>query len=568
VTDDLNRPGTPRNEKPSDRGGATERGGAGIAPGIGEQLRLVVAIARRNVLIGLICVVVVPIGAYVWAKNKDATYEATTTVVLNRQNVADQVNGVQGLGSSPQSFQQILVTQTQIARTPTVVEGAISAAGAAARGLSRTEFLGRSTVRVGRSTDLLRFSVRADTVPAAKRLSVAYGRAYLDYRVSLDTQGLRAAITDAQRAVASARAQGTRGRELTATLTSRLNQLQSRAALQSANAQIVAGPADADQVAPRPKRDAFFGFVLGILLAIAIAVLRYVFDTKVSSAEQVEGILEVPTLAHIDLPREATTGETGVLMLSPGQSVAAESFRLLRANITFGLQTHRVKVLMVTSALPGEGKSTTIANLAVAFALSGKRVALVDLDLRRPTAGERFGLPQGAGLTSVVVGDAPFEEALRKIDLPATGRGVDPGELYVLPSGPCPPDPSEFVSGEAVETLFERLRSEFDLVLVDAPPLVGVSDATIASRMIDAAVACVRVGFADRVTLTELGRALQRAEILTLGVAVLGRSSANRGGAYYYSSVYATASNAAAKDAESAVGEGSSKDGTPPKINA
>jgi non-specific protein-tyrosine kinase len=200
-----------------------------------------------------------------------------------------------------------------------------------------------------------------------------------------------------------------------------------------------------------------------------------------------------------------------------------------------------VRTIMVTSALEREGKSTTVANLAVAFARAGKRVALVDLDLRRPVLARFFGL-KGPGLTNVALGHAPLEEALTQIviaDPPPLRRRAAPagggngngnrtgelsGLLEVLPSGPIPPDPGEFVSSPALGVTLQALRERCDVVLVDAPQSLRVGDAIALSSRVDGIVVVARSKALRRQTLAELNRQLATMGAPALGLVVTGEA--------------------------------------------
>lgn len=146
----------------------------------------------------------------------------------------------------------------------------------------------------------------------------------------------------------------------------------------------------------------------------------------------------------------------------------SESFRVLRTNMQYVEVDHDQKVFVVSSSLPSEGKTTTAANLAITLALANQRVALVECDLRRPLIANRLGLDDGVGTTSVLIGKVHLRDALQK---------YTDTDLWVLSSGPIPPNPSELLQSNAMEKLLGQLRDEFDIVILDAPPLLPVTDA-------------------------------------------------------------------------------------------
>ena len=238
------------------------------------------------------------------------------------------------------------------------------------------------------------------------------------------------------------------------------------------------------------------------------------------------------------------------MIIEEPASVEAEAFRMLRTNIDFAGIDRDTRSILVTSAVEEEGKSTTIANLAVAEARSGKRVVLVDLDLRRPRIEKFFRLEGRPGLTNVILGHASVDEATAHIAisnaerkngrtlqsttgnvLNGNGNGSGNGHpsldglLDVIPAGPIPPDPGEFVATAALARLLETLSNRYDLVLIDAPPLLRVGDAlTLASR-VSSLMIVSSLPAAKRHLLTELRRVLETCPTRPLGFVLTGPQS-------------------------------------------
>jgi non-specific protein-tyrosine kinase len=240
-------------------------------------------------------------------------------------------------------------------------------------------------------------------------------------------------------------------------------------------------------------------------------------------------------------------------MLSDPSSVQSEAFRMLRTNVEFASLGKEAKVIMVTSATEQEGKSTTIANLAVAIARAGQHVVLVDLDLRRPYV-ERFFDLNGAGITQVAIGSTPLDEAVVRIPLGTLASVVPPnrnghsngngrvveGRLDVLPSGPIPPDPGEFIGTARLTEILEHMREHADVVLIDAPPLFHVGDGLTLSSKVDAVLVVTRMDIMKRPILSELKRLLDTMPANKLGFVVTGAEAEDSygygygyGGSYY-----------------------------------
>lgn len=208
------------------------------------------------------------------------------------------------------------------------------------------------------------------------------------------------------------------------------------------------------------------------------------------------------------------------------KSPISEQYRTIRTNIQFSSVDEEVKSLMVTSAGPGDGKSTTTANLAVVFAQQGKRVLLVDADLRKPTVHYIFNLTNTFGLTSVLSKQASLENAINKTDIE---------NLFVLTSGPIPPNPAELLGSKAMEQFFDdALNKVFDLILFDTPPLLAVTDAQILSNKCDGTVLVVSSGKTEKEQVIKAKELLDAAQSRLLGVVLNNKKIENNSYYYYY----------------------------------
>jgi capsular exopolysaccharide synthesis family protein len=274
---------------------------------------------------------------------------------------------------------------------------------------------------------------------------------------------------------------------------------------------------------PNVPLNLLLGLLLGLGVGVGLAVLRASFDTKVRGESDVRRITDSPVLGGIAFDEDAT--KKPLLTQAAHQSPRAESFRQIRTNLQFAHVGHKSKALLVTSSLPGEGKSTTAINLAIAMAQAGQLVALVDADLRRPMVGEYLGLERNAGLTTALIGQSDVNSLLQ-------AWGED--ELYVLTSGQLPPNPSELLGSEAMKSLIDTLEQSFDAVIIDAPPLLPVTDAAVLAQQVGGVVLVVG---SQKVKIPELERAtaaLRMVEADLLGV-VLNRLPSKGADAYAYS---------------------------------
>lgn len=236
-----------------------------------------------------------------------------------------------------------------------------------------------------------------------------------------------------------------------------------------------------EAVSPSPVRNLGLGLVLGALLGFGVAVLRHTLDTRVNSAEDLQEVTEAPVLGAILFDGDSV--KTPLITDIAPHSPRAEAFRVLRTNLQFVDVDTPNKVFVLSSAVPDEGKTSTSINLAISLAQAGARTLLIEGDLRRPRAAIRLGLDGAVGVTSVLVGKVKFEDALQRDD--ETG-------LDFLAAGPIPPNPAELLQSKAMHELLDHLRGVYDVVIIDAPPLLPVTDAALLATHADGAILVVR----------------------------------------------------------------------------
>jgi capsular exopolysaccharide synthesis family protein len=469
-------------------------------------------------------------------------YQASADVFLNTQNPATAISNVQPVAEDPQRAAE---TQARLARVPTVAERALHAVGLGNRDPS--VLLRRSSVTPSSTADILSFSMTDENRVLAARLVTAYARAYTDYRRELDTSSLIQARHEIERRIKELRSNGERRSAIYANLVEKDQQLRTAELLQQSNAALVRPAKDAVQVQPKPERNGILAAVLGLMLGVALAFVRDALNTRVRSAGEIQERLDLPLLGRVPEPPRRRRGRRQLTMVNDPQAPEAEAYRLLATNIDFVNLDRGASSIMITSASRGEGKSTTIANLAVAFARAGRRVALVDLDLRRPSIASFFGLDDGPGLTHVALERATLENALVRLPLVeaepglprVSANGSGPGFLEVLPAGPLPPNPADFASSHVLTEILARLTEGRDLVLIDAPPILQVSDTMTLSAKVDAIVVVARLPDVRRGALDEVRRVLDAAPVVKLGFIVTGTSGED-GYGYGYGYGYAT----------------------------
>lgn len=275
--------------------------------------------------------------------------------------------------------------------------------------------------------------------------------------------------------------------------------------------------------APNTKLNLALGLFVGLVAGVGTAVIRGTLDTRIRGEADLRHVTDAPLLGGIAYEPDAV--KKPLITQAAHQSPRAESYRSLRTNLRFANVSVRAKSFIVTSSLPGEGKSTTATNLAIALAQTGQSVCLIDADLRRPTIGEYLGLERGAGLTTALVGATDVESLLQP-------WGED--DLFVLTSGQIPPNPSELLGSTEMKELIDRLEGMFDTIVIDAPPLLPVTDAAVLAQHVGGVVMVVGVQKVSRPALEKSLAALELVDANVLGV-VLNRLPQKGPDAYSYS---------------------------------
>jgi len=293
----------------------------------------------------------------------------------------------------------------------------------------------------------------------------------------------------------------------------------------------VVKPAEAPESpsSPRTKVNLALGLLVGLAIGVGVAVLRETLDTTLKSLSDLQQITGATPLAVITRDGEASKRPL-VVHYAP-QSSRAEAFRQLRTNLQFSDVDNPPRMVIVTSAVPGEGKSSTSGNLAITLAQAGQRVILVEADLRRPKMADYFGIERAVGLTNVLFGQSTLEDALQP-----WGRG----DLWLLPSGPLPPNPSEILGSRHMRELLHELSRRADVVLVDTPPLLPVTDAAVLAQAADGAVLVIRHGTTRKEQVRRAVDALRSVDARLLGTVLNGVPTRGADAEHYYAESYAT----------------------------
>jgi Mrp family chromosome partitioning ATPase/capsular polysaccharide biosynthesis protein len=463
----------------------------------------------------IIAVVVATGGVYAYYASKPEVYTSSTLVYV--KDPGDPVSGTPSLQSTDRnvSNQASLLYSRETAAT---VADKIKFQGSADQLLERVSINSRT------GQDFVEVVADGSTPREAARIANAYAREFVSFvnnaqsdRVSRALQLSRKQLDDLPGGPATAAARQSLSEQI------RRLELAERVP-QTITRQVDPAVPPSSPSEPKPVRNALFAFVLSLVLAVGAAFGLERFDRRLKRPEQVQDAYGAPLLAvlpHTDDPAPVRHGDAAL-----GQEFE-EAFRVLRTNVELARLDRPPRTIVITSALPGEGKSTIVRNLALAFRETGKRVAVVEADLRHPALASLFGAQPGPGLTDVLrhdseLGDVTVEigaampglEELVELELEqgsaathGTGNGAvktRTGTVTLLLSGPRPANPPAVLSSERVTGVLDAIREEHDVVLIDSAPLLAVTDTVPLLRYADAAIVVCRLGVATRETAKRL----------------------------------------------------------------
>jgi len=526
---------------------------------ISADLRPYLSVLARRWTVIVPALVLVPVVALLLARGQQKSYSASAQVLLTYSNPGASLNGLASPypGTSPD---RNVATQAALARDPAVAQRALALSHVRGTG---SGLLARSSVSSPNDSDLLQFTVEDSSPARAELLATNYARAYTAYRTGIDNQTITSALDGVNDQLGLLASAGQTATATDRTLSREQQALIATAASGTSDAVLAQPAQNALQVGPHPARSAAIGLGVGIILAVALAFLVETFDQRVG-AEEIERRLKLPRLASIPAARrwrrevlalldldESSRRERSVAslaVLDDPNGREARAFRALKSSLEFARLEHDFKTLLFTSARSYGGQADTVANLAVTVAQAGQRVLLCDLRAGRPAIGDLFQLDGRPGVTELILGGTRLEDAVIPIsDLslgssaPAlngaqagNGTGGSAGiasdhglgvTLDVLPSGGPAPH-SGFLGTRAVTELLEQLgRAPYDLVLVDAPPLLASGEAQTLSTLADAVIVALPDPVRPRV-IEDLSATLSRLPVLALGFLTVGASHA------------------------------------------
>lgn len=517
-----------------------------------EIRKYIMTIWRWWWLVILFTVIAAALGYFI-SEQEEQVYEATTTIIVGQSIQATELNN-----SDFSISEQLARTYADIARRQPVLQGVINNLGL---DLSAQSLRGRVNVSPIEETQLLQISVEAGSLEEAQLIADEVARQLIllsptsleNQQASENQQFIRQRLTSLQTKIEAGQARleeletsmtGSLAADQVQELQSEINSLESLIAdwennytqllvfvegERSANYLAVIEPAQGSStpIRPRTRLNTIIAGMLGFALSLGLIFLIEFLDDRLKSSDDLHQTLGLTVLGSISRIR-GKHYQDKLITMHDMFSPITESYRMIRSNVQFASVDRSTKTVMITSAAPGEGKSTTIANLGVVMAQAGLKTVIVDADLRRPTQHEIFQVVNLNGLTDFLF--APEEDVksfLKKTNLE---------NLYVLPTGVLPPNPAELMGSQRMEQILAKLQEAVDMVLIDTPPSAIVTDGPVLSTKVDGVVLVVqanqtRLGVAKQALFN-----LQRANANILG-GVLNQAS-TKGGGYYYQTYY------------------------------
>ncbi len=523
------------------------------------KLQNLLGVLRKRGAIVVVTATIVVLVAFVISVVTPRTYQSDASILVTQQNVGTVLLGSPQTYQSDQALQRDIQTQVDVMQSPVILGKVIESLGL---DTSVKRLADRVRVTFNGATNIVTVSVTASTPDAAAATANAIASSYVDWSRERQRASIRAASADVQTRLAAAQkrivqiqaeiSSGDKSgsgqvelkaaQETYASLANKLEDLNINEQLSTGSGSVLTSATPSPVPAsPKPVRNAALGLALGLMLGLGIAFVTEALDNTIKSTEVCEEIFGAPVLCTIPMEKRSKDAPRGIALIEDPGGSAAEAYRILRNNLGFINFEHDIKTVLVTSALPDEGKSTVAANLAAVLARTGKNVVLVSCDFHRPGSAQLFDLSGTFGLSDILRGTIDAKQVLEH------PKGLDLNTLWVIPAGSKPPNPSEILGSSAMGALITSLAASSDWVILDSPPMLVLADAAATARWADGALVVVRANKSTRASSRRMVEQLRNVGSRIFGEVMWGLSESVAPGGY---SNYGMTSSARADEAK------------------
>ena len=492
-----------------------------------KDLRHFWRVAWRHKWVLLVVLLAIPGATYAISSSLEKTYESTATLQVSATaNVSSVLSEQFSVGVASAGPAARLIETTRVARLAAQELG--EPPGSAPELLAAVSAEADEAADSSGSLSFLTITAQAESGQRAADIANAFADAITAERTDSSVQSINRTIDSLE---AEAETIPASDQASIDEIAQQLVTLRGLRESQSEATQVIEpAPVPSSPISPKPERNTALALVFSILLTIGLVPLLDRLDRRLRDPEELEPLVGQPLLAMV--PSSAFPGQV------PTPQVR-EAFQTLRASLTYFNIDRSLSSVLVTSAGHAEGKTTVATNLAIAFANDGKDVVLVDGDLRKPQAVRRLGVEPSIGLESVLLDDQPLDRALAEV------QGIEGGRLRVLPCVTPPPNPSVLLGSKKMESLLSQLAEQADLVVIDTPPILAVSDVIPLLERVSGTVLVAKVNQSTQESVTRAKQVIETARGSILGVVVTGAKGSGLYGyeEYGYGAGYASGSS-------------------------